>query len=183
MNQSCPNRFRNLWWSCKRNEYGKNESYGQVGSGEKRDSDSVPAATESTQSMIEARYHCEIRLFLLCLGGSTMCRMKNKFWTGASAVLLPFFGLAACTHMPPARQEVSSEQVQRAVSPIGIDATEDQIQQAVGKAGAAVDSRTGGKYHEQIQKAEVKTGEIIDKLDSAKDGSADAGNASSTTTP
>jgi peptidoglycan/xylan/chitin deacetylase (PgdA/CDA1 family) len=123
-------------WLCKRNEYGKNESYGQVGSGEKRDSDSVPAATESTQSIVEARYRCEIRLFLLCLGGSIMCRMKNKFWTGASAVLLPFFGLAACTHMPPARQEVSSEQVQRAVSPIGIDATEDQIQQAVASVRA-----------------------------------------------
>jgi hypothetical protein len=65
----------------------QNKSYGQVGSGERRDSGSVPAATESTQSMIEARYHCEIRLFLLCLGGSMMCRMKNKFWTGASAVL------------------------------------------------------------------------------------------------
>jgi DNA-binding protein H-NS len=55
----------------------------------------------------------------------------------------------------------------------------DQIQQAVGKAGSAVDARTAGKYHEQIQKAEIKTGEMIDKLDPA----ADASPADSTATP
>ena len=44
----------------------------------------------------------------------------------------------------------------------------DQIQQAVGKASAAVDKRTGGKYHEQIQKAEAKTEGMINKLDQSK---------------
>jgi DNA-binding protein H-NS len=60
----------------------------------------------------------------------------------------------------------------------------DQIQQAVGKAGAAVDSRTGGKYHEQIQKAEVKTGEMIDKLEPAETAPAvDPPQPGSTTAP
>ena len=42
-----------------------------------------------------------------------------------------------------------------------------QIKQAVGKAGAAADRRTGGKYREQIQKAEVKADATIDKLEPA----------------
>jgi hypothetical protein len=32
----------------------------------------------------------------------------------------------------------------------------EQIQQAVQKAGAAADQRTGGQYHEQIEKAGAK---------------------------
>jgi hypothetical protein len=53
-------------WLCKRNEYGKNESYGQVGCGEKRDSDSVPAATESTQSIVDGALE-ERSLFILTM--------------------------------------------------------------------------------------------------------------------
>jgi hypothetical protein len=46
-----------------------------------------------------------------------------------------------------------------------------QIQQAVAKAGAAVDSRTGGKYHEQIQRAEAKTDAAMEQLDAKNDSS------------
>ena len=39
-----------------------------------------------------------------------------------------------------------------------------QIQQALGKAAAAADKRTAGKYHERIQTAEEKAESMIDKL-------------------
>lgn len=42
-----------------------------------------------------------------------------------------------------------------------------QIQKAVGKTATAADARTGGKYHEQIEKAEGKADDMIDKLASA----------------
>ena len=47
-------------------------------------------------------------------------------------------------------------------------AHKDQIKNAATRAGAAVDSRTGGKYHDQIQKAEAKADEMLDKLESSE---------------
>jgi MT0933-like antitoxin protein len=40
----------------------------------------------------------------------------------------------------------------------------DQIHQAVEKAEATADQRTGGKYHEQIQKAGAKADSFVDGL-------------------
>jgi MT0933-like antitoxin protein len=40
----------------------------------------------------------------------------------------------------------------------------DQIQHAVEKAGAAADKRTGGKYHEKIQKVGDKAVGLVDSL-------------------
>jgi peptidoglycan/xylan/chitin deacetylase (PgdA/CDA1 family) len=65
-----------------------------------------------------------------------MCRIKNTSWKGASTVLLAFFGLAACTHTPSSRQEPSQLQAERSVPPIGIDATEEQIKEAVANVRA-----------------------------------------------
>ena len=41
----------------------------------------------------------------------------------------------------------------------------EQIYQAVQKAGAAADERTGGKYHEQIRKAGAKADAFVDSLE------------------
>ena len=65
-----------------------------------------------------------------------MWGIKNKSWSAAFAVLLAFSGLAACTHTPPGRQEPPQPQVQQTVSPIGFDATEEQIKEAVAKVRA-----------------------------------------------
>jgi hypothetical protein len=40
----------------------------------------------------------------------------------------------------------------------------DQIRDAVHKAEAAADQRTGGRYSEQIQKAGAKADEVVDRL-------------------
>jgi len=40
----------------------------------------------------------------------------------------------------------------------------DQMHQAVQKAEAAADQRTGGKYHDQIQKAGAKADAFVDGL-------------------
>jgi ElaB/YqjD/DUF883 family membrane-anchored ribosome-binding protein len=40
----------------------------------------------------------------------------------------------------------------------------DQIHEAVEKAEVAADQRTGGKYHDQIQKAAAKADELVDGL-------------------
>jgi ElaB/YqjD/DUF883 family membrane-anchored ribosome-binding protein len=40
----------------------------------------------------------------------------------------------------------------------------DQIHEAVQKAEVAADQRTGGKYHDQIQKAAAKTDTFVDGL-------------------
>ena len=40
----------------------------------------------------------------------------------------------------------------------------DQIHDAVGKAAAAADQRTGGKYSERIQKAGAKADELVHSL-------------------
>jgi ABC-type transporter Mla subunit MlaD len=40
----------------------------------------------------------------------------------------------------------------------------DQIHEAVEKAEAAADQRTGGKYHDQIQKAAAKADTFVDGL-------------------
>jgi peptidoglycan/xylan/chitin deacetylase (PgdA/CDA1 family) len=65
-----------------------------------------------------------------------MCRFKNKSWAAAFAFLLAFFGLAACMHTPPSRQEPLQPQAERNVSPIGIDATEEQIKEAIANVRA-----------------------------------------------
>ncbi len=43
----------------------------------------------------------------------------------------------------------------------------DQIQQAVQKAGEVADQRTGGKYHDKIEKAGSKALGYVDSLDDA----------------
>jgi DNA-binding protein H-NS len=40
----------------------------------------------------------------------------------------------------------------------------DQIHEAVQKAETAADQRTGGKYHDQIQKAGAKADALVDNL-------------------
>ncbi|HEV2924767.1 MAG TPA: antitoxin [Solirubrobacteraceae bacterium] len=40
----------------------------------------------------------------------------------------------------------------------------DQIHEAVEKAQVAADERTGGKYHDQIQKAAAKADTLVDGL-------------------
>jgi DNA-binding protein H-NS len=40
----------------------------------------------------------------------------------------------------------------------------DQLHDAVGKAAAAADQRTGGKYSERIQKAGAKADELVHAL-------------------
>lgn len=57
----------------------------------------------------------------------------------------------------------------------------DQINQAVQKAGEVADQRTGGRYHEQIQKVGGKASGLVDKLegsDAAEDQAAAAEPAS-----
>lgn len=48
----------------------------------------------------------------------------------------------------------------------------DQIQQTVQKVGEAADQRTGGKYHEKIQKAGEKATGFVDGLEESKEGAA-----------
>src|SRR5712691_4526512 len=64
-----------------------------------------------------------------------MCRYKNRYWTTLAA-LLAFFELQACTRTPLDRQEGAPPQEPRAVPAIGIDATEEQISQAVANVRA-----------------------------------------------
>jgi len=44
----------------------------------------------------------------------------------------------------------------------------DRIQEVVEKTGAAADQRTGGKYHERIQKIGGKATGFVDKLEEAE---------------
>jgi MT0933-like antitoxin protein len=47
----------------------------------------------------------------------------------------------------------------------------DQIQGAVQKAGEVADQRTGGKYHDKIEKAGGKALGYVDSLDANKEAS------------
>jgi hypothetical protein len=58
----------------------------------------------------------------------------------------------------------------------------DQIHEAVQKAEAAADQRTGGKYHEQIQTAGTKADAFIDNLKPA-DAQEDQASGDTTTPP
>lgn len=49
----------------------------------------------------------------------------------------------------------------------------DQIHEAVQKAGAAADERTGGRYHEQIEKASTKVDTLVANLGDPAKGPAD----------
>ena len=60
-----------------------------------------------------------------------MFHTKSKFWAIGPIVVLAFVGFQACTESQPAQQERSQQHVRQAVPPIGVDATEDQIKQAV----------------------------------------------------
>ncbi|SRR6266550_1293496 len=60
-----------------------------------------------------------------------MGHCNNNFCAAAFTALLAFFGLAACTRTSPSHQQTSQSQAPGAVSAIGIDATEAQIQHAV----------------------------------------------------
>lgn len=52
----------------------------------------------------------------------------------------------------------------------------DQIHQAVQKAGEVADQRTGGKYHDKIEKAGGKALGMVDSLDEThKEGSPEGG--------
>ncbi len=51
----------------------------------------------------------------------------------------------------------------------------DKIGDVVEKAASTADQRTGGKYHEQIQKAGAKAGSLVDGLKGADQQPADAG--------
>jgi DNA-binding protein H-NS len=51
----------------------------------------------------------------------------------------------------------------------------DQIHDAVGKAAAAADQRTGGKYTERIQKAGAKADELVHSLKPETEPVEDAG--------
>ena len=56
-----------------------------------------------------------------------------------------------------------------------VDATvehSDKIQQTVDKVASTADQRTGGKYHERIEQAGAKAGNLLDSL---KGGSEQAG--------
>jgi hypothetical protein len=56
---------------------------------------------------------------------------------------------------------------------------EDEIRQALQKAEVTVDERTGGKYHDQVQKAAAKADALIEGLNQpdgpqgSNDGTAD----------
>jgi hypothetical protein len=49
-------------------------------------------------------------------------------------------------------------------------AHKEQIDQAVEKAEGAADQRTGGRYHDQIQKAGAKAQEVADRLPESEPG-------------
>jgi DNA-binding protein H-NS len=59
----------------------------------------------------------------------------------------------------------------------------DQIRQAVQKAEATADQRTGGKYHEQIQKAGAKADSLVDGLGETEKGTAPEETAGGESTP
>jgi DNA-binding protein H-NS len=59
----------------------------------------------------------------------------------------------------------------------------DQIHQAVEKAEAAADQRTGGKYHEQIQKAGAKAESLVDGLGEPEKKTASEGTAGGESAP
>lgn len=56
----------------------------------------------------------------------------------------------------------------------------DQIHDAVGKAAAVADQRTGGKYTERIQKAGAKADELVHSLKPEGEQAEDTGEAPST---
>ena len=47
----------------------------------------------------------------------------------------------------------------------------DQVEQTLQKAAAAADQRTGGKYHDQIAKAETKAEGYVENLEPPEPGS------------
>jgi DNA-binding protein H-NS len=54
---------------------------------------------------------------------------------------------------------------------------QDEIQRAVQKAEVAADQRTGGKYHEQIQKAGVKADTFVEGLEKTEKAQTTEGTA------
>lgn len=48
----------------------------------------------------------------------------------------------------------------------------DQVEQAIGKAAANADQRTGGRYHDKIAKAEAKAEEYVQNLEPANEDAA-----------
>ncbi|HTD57757.1 MAG TPA: antitoxin [Solirubrobacteraceae bacterium] len=59
----------------------------------------------------------------------------------------------------------------------------DQIHQAVEKAEATADQRTGGKYHEQIQKAGAKADNLVDGLQGSETKTVSEGTTDGESTP
>ena len=59
----------------------------------------------------------------------------------------------------------------------------DQIHQAVQKAEDTADQRTGGRYHEQIQKAGAKADSFVDGLQETEKKAATEGTAGGESTP
>ena len=75
-----------------------------------------------------------------------MGHCNNNFCAAAFTALLAFFGLAACTRTSPSHQETSQSQAPGAVSAIGIDATEAQIQHAVASVRVGAHTETVAKW-------------------------------------
>lgn len=65
----------------------------------------------------------------------TMCETRSRAWAAGAALVFLLLGLQACTQPRPAQQE-PSQGVRRAVAPIGIEANEEQIKQAVANVRA-----------------------------------------------
>ena len=59
----------------------------------------------------------------------------------------------------------------------------DQIGEAVQKAAATADQRTGGKYREQIQKAGAKAERVLDGLGETEQDAADPGSPGTESAP
>jgi ElaB/YqjD/DUF883 family membrane-anchored ribosome-binding protein len=49
----------------------------------------------------------------------------------------------------------------------------DQVEQTLQKAAAEADQRTGGKYHDQISKAEAKAEDYVQNLEPTEPGSSE----------
>jgi DNA-binding protein H-NS len=65
-----------------------------------------------------------------------------------------------------------SDKIKRLTKKAEVSAAEhgEQLHQAVTKAEAAADQRTGGQYHQQIQQAGAKADELIERVKQRQSG-------------
>jgi DNA-binding protein H-NS len=59
----------------------------------------------------------------------------------------------------------------------------DQVEQSLQKAAIAADRQTGGKYHDQIAKAEAKAEDYVQNLEPSEPGSPEKGSDTQPHTP